>query len=129
MQIFSVFILQIFFLTPHNNIFSLFKLYKEGVLVQLANGISYPKIDKKIGMGVIYLFVFEIANEIAIRERGKTDSGKHLHDESSRTFHTSACKNNFPYKQRSTYYQNMSKCNYESTLKASKNSFLRLFSK
>jgi len=51
---------------------SLFRLCKEGVLLRLANGIFlYPKIDKKFGLGVIYPSIFEIANEIAKREKSR----------------------------------------------------------
>ena len=51
---------------------SLFRLCKEGVLIRLANGIFlYPKIDKKFGLGVIYPSIFEIANEIAKREKAR----------------------------------------------------------
>ena len=51
---------------------SLFRLCKEGVLIRLANGIFlYPKIDKKFGLGVVYPSIFEIANEIAKREKSR----------------------------------------------------------
>ena len=51
---------------------SLFRLCKEGVLIRLANGIFlYPKIDKKYGLGIIYPSIFEIANEIAKREKAR----------------------------------------------------------
>jgi hypothetical protein len=51
---------------------SLFRLCKESVLIRLANGIFlYPKIDKKFGLGIIYPSIFEIANEIAKREKAR----------------------------------------------------------
>lgn len=51
---------------------SLFRLCKENFLIRLANGIFlYPKIDKKFGLGVIYPSIFEIANEIAKREKAR----------------------------------------------------------
>ena len=51
---------------------SLFRLCKEGILIRLANGIFlYPKMDKKYGLGVIYPSIFEIANEIAKREKAR----------------------------------------------------------
>ena len=51
---------------------SLFRLCKEGLLIRLANGIFlFPKIDKKYGLGVIYPSIFEIANEIAKREKAR----------------------------------------------------------
>ena len=51
---------------------SLFRLCKEGVLIRLTNGIFlYPKIDKQFGLGVIYPSIFEIANEIAKREKAR----------------------------------------------------------
>jgi len=51
---------------------SLFRLCKEGVLIRLANGIFlYSKIDKKFGLGVVYPSIFEIANEIAKREKSR----------------------------------------------------------
>jgi hypothetical protein len=51
---------------------SLFRLCKEGVLIRLANGIFlYPKIDKEFGLGVIYPSIFDIAHEIANRERSR----------------------------------------------------------
>jgi hypothetical protein len=50
----------------------LFRLCKDGFLIRLANGIFlYPKIDKKFGFGVIYPSIFEIANEIAKREKSR----------------------------------------------------------
>jgi len=51
---------------------SLFRLCKEGFLIRIANGIFlYPKIDKKFGLGVIYPSIFEIASEIAKREKAR----------------------------------------------------------
>ena len=51
---------------------SLFRLCKEGLLIRLANGIFlYPKIDRKFGLGVVYPSIFEIANEIAKREKAR----------------------------------------------------------
>ena len=51
---------------------SLFRLCREGILIRLANGIFlYPKIDKKFGLGVIYPSIFEIASEIAKREKAR----------------------------------------------------------
>ena len=51
---------------------SLFRLCKEGILIRIANGIFlYPKIDKKFGLGVIYPSIFEIASEIAKREKAR----------------------------------------------------------
>jgi len=51
---------------------SLFRLCKEGILIRLANGIFlYPKIDKKFGLGIVYPSIFEIASEIAKREKAR----------------------------------------------------------
>jgi hypothetical protein len=51
---------------------SLFRLCKEHFLIRLANGIFlYPRIDKKFGLGVIYPSIFEIAKEIAKREKSR----------------------------------------------------------
>jgi len=51
---------------------SLFRLCKEGVLIRLANGIFlYPKIDKKYGLGTIFPSIFDIATEIAKREKAR----------------------------------------------------------
>jgi hypothetical protein len=51
---------------------SLFRLCEENILIRLANGIFlYPKIDNTFGLGVIYPSIFEIANEIAKREKAR----------------------------------------------------------
>jgi len=51
---------------------SLFRLCKEGFLIRLANGIFlYPKTDNKYGLGIIYPSIFEIAAEIAKREKSR----------------------------------------------------------
>lgn len=49
---------------------SLFRLEKSGFLVRLAHGIYlFPKIDKKLGLGVLYPSVEEIAKAIAERDK------------------------------------------------------------
>jgi len=58
--------------TLDNIRFVLFSLCKKNILIRLANGIFlYPKIDKKFGLGVIYPSIFDIANEIAKKEKAR----------------------------------------------------------
>lgn len=49
---------------------SLERLTKEAVIIRLANGIYlYPKIDKELGLGVLYPSVEEIALQVARRDK------------------------------------------------------------
>ena len=49
---------------------SLERLTNDAIIVRLANGIYlYPKIDKELGLGVLYPSVEEIALQIAKRDR------------------------------------------------------------
>ena len=51
---------------------SLFRLEKSGLLVRLAHGIYlYPKIDKKLGLGILYPSVEEVAEKIAKRDKAR----------------------------------------------------------
>jgi len=51
---------------------SLFRLEKSGFLVRLAHGIYlYPQIDNKLGLGILYPTVEEIAKEIAVRDKAR----------------------------------------------------------
>jgi len=58
--------------TAENVRFVLFSLCKKNILVRLATGIYYyPKIDKKLGLGVLYPSYDEVAQEIAKRDRAR----------------------------------------------------------
>ena len=49
---------------------SLERLTNDAVIVRLANGIYlYPKIDKELGLGVLYPSVEDIALQVAKRDR------------------------------------------------------------
>ena len=49
---------------------SLERLTKEAVIIRLANGIYlYPKIDKELGLGVLYPSVEEVALQVAKRDK------------------------------------------------------------
>jgi len=51
---------------------SLFRLEKSGFLVRLAHGIYlYPQIDDKLGLGILYPTVEEIAKVIAGRDKAR----------------------------------------------------------
>ena len=51
---------------------SLERLTKEAVIIRLANGIYlYPKIDKELGLGVLYPSIEDIAIQIAKRDRAR----------------------------------------------------------
>ena len=51
---------------------SLERLTYDAVIIRLANGIYlYPKIDKKLGLGVLYPSIEDIAIQIAKRDRAR----------------------------------------------------------
>lgn len=51
---------------------SLERLTNDAVIIRLANGIYlYPKIDKKLGLGVLYPSIEDIAIQIAKRDRAR----------------------------------------------------------
>ena len=51
---------------------SLERLTNDAVIIRLANGIYlYPKIDKKLGLGVLYPPIEDIAIQIAKRDRAR----------------------------------------------------------
>jgi len=58
--------------TAENVRFILFSLCKKNILIRLATGIYYyPKIDKELGLGVLYPSYDEIAKEIAKRDKAR----------------------------------------------------------
>ena len=49
-----------------------YRLYSDGTLIRLAQGIYYyPKYDKELGLGIIYPSIEQIAEAIAKRDRVK----------------------------------------------------------
>ena len=49
---------------------SLERMSNEGVIIRLANGIYlYPKIDKELGLGVLYPSIEDIASQLAKRDK------------------------------------------------------------
>ena len=51
---------------------SLERLTNDAVIIRLANGIYlYPKIDKELGLGVLYPSIEDIAIQIAKRDRAR----------------------------------------------------------
>lgn len=70
---------------------SLERLTNDAVIVRLANGIYlYPKIDKELGLGVLYPSVEEIALQVAKRDRGTHCSDRCVCHESTRTIYSGA---------------------------------------
>jgi hypothetical protein len=56
---------------------SLERLTNNAVIIRLANGIYlYPKIDKKLGLGVLYPSIEDIAIQIAKRDRARIGSDR-----------------------------------------------------
>lgn len=58
--------------TAENVRFVLFSLCKKNILIRLATGIYYyPKMDRKLGLGVLYPSYDEIIKEISKRDRAR----------------------------------------------------------